>query len=606
MSAYDDDGAFPNATPEEIAEQIGNDLWTARPELTTIRDSARASLASPYAVLGCTLASVAEALPPSVVLPPTGNGTTAIGSLNVFFALVAPSGVGKGVATRTAEGVLDQKGPRRDRASVPLGTGEGIAASFIRSDATREDPPEDSIRETSVRFDVPEIDTLTALSGRQNSIVDQEIRKMWVGEALGTGNASPATRRIIPSHLYRASIIAGVQPKRAAGLIRSADGGTLQRFVFLPAIDPEAPDETPPLPPSLEWESPFDALRTSNVFQMRVDPFIREEMRVTHMPRLRGQVDDDNGHREFSRLKIAALLGVLNGRRNVENDDWHLAGLIMSQSDRTLEWIRGVLSREHKKMVAAKGRDSALKESAAEDAHISSAVASLRKALNDGRRWTRGDLRRRLTSSTRKYVDNALDRLAASGEVYVWTDDGTGSPVTYIQSVAEGEGVAGWQAATPTENPGNMRNSGGGEPATYAPTPPPPTANNSDTTATPGESVPPLRSANSRGSEGGGKSATPPPPAKKSKTPRQQDLVLAYITEHGASSPKEIAAGLADVIPGFSSSKASVALDRLHKDEAIVSVGHGVWNLPGAADPQVDGQLSMFPDSDESDGRKAS
>lgn len=601
----DDDNPL-SQTPEEIAEQYGSDLWSARPELTTIRDSARASMASPYAVLGCTLATVAEALPPSVVLPPIGNGSAAIGSLNVFIALVAPSGVGKGVASRTAEGVLDQQGPRRAVETLPLGSGEGIAAAFLRSDAGKDDPPEDSVREVSVRFDIAEIDTFTSLVSRQGSTVDPEVRKVWSGEALGTANANPATKRVVPAHRYRATIIAGVQPRRAAGLLKTAAGGTLQRFVLLPAMDPEAPEETPDLPPTLGWRSPYEALRTSDNLMLSIDGSVHEEIRVRRLDRLRGFVDDDNGHRDLSRLKVAALLGILAGRREVTAEDWYLAGLVMSESDLTLDRVKATLGRERREAAVARGEDNALKEDATEDAHIKRTVTRLRSLIRDGQQWSRGTLRKSLTPSTRKFIDTALDRLALSGEVNVWEGDGQGSSTTWVQiSSDRGRGV-GVTIVNPAENPENMREAGGDESVTPPPTPSPLPSENTAPTVTPDYASSPLRSADSRGTQRGDDSVTPSPQEKMSKTPRQQDLVLAYITERGASSPKDIAAGLADVIPGFSASKASVALDRLHKDEAVVSVGHGVWNLPGAADPQVDGQLSMFPDPEESDGRKAS
>lgn len=98
----------------------------------------------------------------------------------------------------------------------------------------------------------------------------------------------------------------------------------------------------------------------------------------------------------------------------------------------------------------------------------------------------------------------------------------------------------------------------------------------------------------------------PEPVVASSKPPRHEDLVLEYITEHGASSPKEIADGLAPTIPGFTPGKANVYLKRLHDDDAIVRISHGVWDLTGRGEPEVDGQLEMFSDTDESDGRKAS
>ena len=59
-------------------------FWEARPELAAVRQYARAAMASPWAVLGCTLARVALSVPPVVVLPPLGNDASAVASLNLF------------------------------------------------------------------------------------------------------------------------------------------------------------------------------------------------------------------------------------------------------------------------------------------------------------------------------------------------------------------------------------------------------------------------------------------------------------------------------------------------------------------------------------------
>ena len=59
-------------------------------------------------------------------------------------------------------------------------------------------------------FDVPEVDTLTALIGRQASTTSSELRKMFSGEALGFQNSDATRRKIAPSHSYRAALVAGV------------------------------------------------------------------------------------------------------------------------------------------------------------------------------------------------------------------------------------------------------------------------------------------------------------------------------------------------------------------------------------------------------------
>jgi hypothetical protein len=419
---------------EDLAELTGGDLWNARPELRTIRDSARASVTAPYAVLGCVLASVAEAVPPSVVLPPIGNGKMAVATLNVFFALVAPSGGSKGTSTRTARGVLGQRDPRRKVEPAPIGSGEGIAASYIKSDAGADDEPEDTVREVSIRFDIPEVDMLTALSSRQGTTVTEQLRQLWSGEVLGNAN-SPKTRRIIPEHMARGTVVMGVQPLRAGPLLQTGDGGTLQRFVFLPAMDPGAANDTPPLPPSLGWKSPFAPVRSSDFHVMDVSPEIREEIRLEAIARLRGQVEDENGHRTLSRLKIAALLGILAERRDVNLEDWYLSGLVMAESDRTLDYIRAVRRREQLRETAARGASDARRTDAAEEAAVDIAAKAVEKLLSNGEVWTTGALYRKLTVSKRPNLDSALDRLAASDKAVVWQDGIEGKEKTMVRHI---------------------------------------------------------------------------------------------------------------------------------------------------------------------------
>jgi len=77
-----------------------------------------------------------------------------------------------------------------------------------------------------------------------------------MGEPLGFSYADPAKALPIAPHSYRMGLVLGVQPGRAGPLLKDADGGTPQRFVWLPATDPYAPDRPPPggLQPS--WSPP--------------------------------------------------------------------------------------------------------------------------------------------------------------------------------------------------------------------------------------------------------------------------------------------------------------------------------------------------------------
>jgi hypothetical protein len=213
-------------------------FWSARPVLRHILTLARSRRVGPWAVLGTAMARAVATIPPHVALPGTVGGRM---SLNLFVALVGPSGAGKGGADAAAAG-LKFEGSQTD--SLPLGSGEGASRTF-RPLGT---PPDEPNPVTSVVFTVPEIDTLTALTSRQGSTLSAELRKLYSGEALGFANAGKDTRTLVAAHTYRACVIVGVQPLRSHALLGAADGGLPQRFIWMPTTDPDAPEERPPDP----------------------------------------------------------------------------------------------------------------------------------------------------------------------------------------------------------------------------------------------------------------------------------------------------------------------------------------------------------------------
>lgn len=403
--------------PNEIGATLPDPFWDARPELRTIHTYAHSAIESPWAVLAGVLATVAECIPPSVVLPPLGNGADATASLNVFFGIVGASGQGKGASGRVADGVLQPQGATRDRVAVPIGSGEGIAAEFLKADADKSLAPEFQVRDTSVRFNVNEIDTYTSLLARQGAIVDAEVRRLWSGENLGTANANPATRRIIPADMHRGTIIMGIQPVRADGLLGTAGGGTLQRMVFLPGGDPNTPWETPARPDPLDWESPWPTLPTSSKMLVSVAGEVSEEMRLDRVRRQREGGDPLKSHRNLSKLKIAALLAALDGRRDVNPDDWALGELIMRESDHQLNIIRAACAETKAAAQRALGAATAEREQAADAAKEKLYQQKILDLVSDGEWHGWGDFRKAQRSDNRELCDFVLQRLEASGFV---------------------------------------------------------------------------------------------------------------------------------------------------------------------------------------------
>jgi len=312
-------------------------FWTAREHLEHVRTFARARMCSPWSVLGVVMARMVTRIKPQVVLPPV-IGSYA--SLNLFVALVGPSGMGKGASEAAAADAVSF-GQQLEVATV--GSGEGIGHLY----AHREKGEVIRDRE-SVLFTVPEVDGLVALGNRQGATLLPQLRSAWSGEQLGFSYADPTKRLPIDRHSYRMGLILGVQPARARPLLEDADGGTPQRFVWLPTTDPQAPETPPRCPVEWKWPGIYEPWFTegySGLSVMTIPPVARETIVRTHYERLRGEGNPLDGHALLCRLKVAAALCLLDTRQDVSDEDWELAGMVMRVSEATRNRVREFLHR---------------------------------------------------------------------------------------------------------------------------------------------------------------------------------------------------------------------------------------------------------------------
>lgn len=394
-------------------------FWAARPVLQHVLTLARARRVGPWAVLGNAMARAVATIPPNVALPGVVGGRM---SLNLFVASVGPSGGGKGGADAASMAGVTFSGFSVD--VVPIGSGEGVARTF-RPVGTKADDPNPV---TAAVFTAPEIDSLTALSGRQGSTLSPELRKLYSGENLGFGNAGKDTRNIVAAHSYRACLIAGVQPLRSGPLLGASDGGLMQRFVWLPTSDPDAPDDPPDDPgvcrvPVPAWEQP--AHGNLRVVGSEVDLVIPDTARkaiVGHrLAVLREQpgVDPADGHMMLCRLKVAVALMALEGRTLVSDEDWRLSGYVMDVSGWTRERCRRTIVDHARTQNTARALASAEREEIVSDRKAQRARDTVLRKLDLHGQQTRGELNRSLKVDIRDYLDNALSDLLDRGEITV-------------------------------------------------------------------------------------------------------------------------------------------------------------------------------------------
>lgn len=408
--------------PEPDAEP--GEFWSARPALAHIRTFAKARRVSPDAMLGVVLARVVAKVPPHYVLPPT-IGTDV--SLNLFVALVGRSGDGKGAATGAAADAV-KVGPL---AAVSVGSGEGLTHAFVRREKGAVVQ-----HTTNVFAEVPEVDTLAALTSRQGATLLPTLRSCYTGETFGFGYADPQKRLTVKAHEYRLSLVVGVQPGRAGALLDDTDGGTPQRFLWLPSTDPDAPDVAPAEPTPLRWRMPAPpAVVYGDCYRLPVCETAVLAVTQARLDRTRGKTDALDGHALLTRLKVAAALGLLDGRIEVADDDWWLAGTLMAVSDATRTQVLADLTLASRDRNRARGNADAdravIVTEKVEGVAVSRVARGIHRKLAASPEGLSGAALRRVTAHRdRPLLDDAIHQLLDAGRIFAETiipdDNGSG------------------------------------------------------------------------------------------------------------------------------------------------------------------------------------
>lgn len=420
---------------EDSAEPSGDEFWSVWPVLGHIQTFARARLVSPYAMLGVVLVRVAAAVKPFVVLPAlTGSHA----SLNIFLALVGRSGAGKDTAIAAAGDALNVP----PFVTVGIGSGEGILDQFAHW-VTGEDDKGGGveIHTDSVVFTAAEVDTLGALKNRQASTLMPEFRKAWTGTQLGHAYRTREKRLLLPPHSYRLGLIVGVQPDRAGILLdgEATASGDPQRFLWLPATDPAAPDVEPDEPDPFTWHpTAWPMASSGGKVTLNVCPTARDTIRHARRARLRDTGDAIDGHALLCRLKAAALLNILHGDTQVTDEGWDLAGQLVAISDHTRDRVRAALAdkqrRDNRARGAAEAERATIVAETIQAADIQRVCRAITRKLGHAGDWvTHNELRKTLAGRDRGHFDTAVERLTDAGQIKTDEAEYHGAPTTRYQ-----------------------------------------------------------------------------------------------------------------------------------------------------------------------------
>ncbi|MGW6243836.1 hypothetical protein [Streptomyces roseolus] len=420
----------PGRLPEEF--------FAARPVFAKIRQAAHAEGCSGDVLFYSTLARM-SALVPHQYRAVTGIGGRA--SLNIFAAIVGTSGAGKSTSSSLTRMVM----PALDddfRDGLPVGSGEGIAEAFMgtvdeptgelhKGGPNKGDPVMRKVRKQvrhNAYFYVDEGQTIAKLSERNGSVLGETLRRAAVGETLGQTNASEERTRYVPAGSYSLGLLVGFQPSTAVPVLADASTGTPQRFLWGWADDPSIPDVPPPWPGELErghWQR-----HLSDPIDIKFPERVRSMLWAEKVGRARGEIEvpELDGHAGLIKVKVAALLALLDGRDYATEEDWSLAEVIWTAScgvrDHLVERAQREAAAEKQREQDAKVLQVVREHEAKTEATVAlervAALVRKHASVVGGITW--GELNRRMASRDRKGLRKAVDVAEARGWVVVEGD----------------------------------------------------------------------------------------------------------------------------------------------------------------------------------------
>lgn len=345
--------------------------------------------------------------------------------------LVGPPETGKSAANRVATALIPAVDKMAD--GLPVGTGEGLIDILF----AMVDEVDDNGRKTKVRRQVlhnayvyvDEGAALTATGSRAGATLMPTLRTIFTGGILGNTLADMEKRRIVPAGNAVYGVVVAVQPEVAAGLLTVAEvlAGTPQRFTFASALDPSASLSPPDWPGMLAWAPPHPMDG-----QMGVTTRIANEIHEYHHSTQQGSPRDRlDAHLLLRQEKAAGILAILEGRLNIDDDDWELAGMQMATSNAVRSVvqtrIRESSDAEDEAADTRTARRQVRVAATVERSELEEVMETVIRMISkhpDGAR--RNQLRRDAGTRTKRHLDAALALAIERGRIEVFTAPGQG------------------------------------------------------------------------------------------------------------------------------------------------------------------------------------
>jgi hypothetical protein len=369
------------------------EFWNSRPLLKNVKWWASRTVKSPYAILAWIMVRMLSRIPfDTHYVTKTGKNT-----LNLTVNISGDTGTGKTAARKIADSEKICKFMGTYWFSVPLvqlRSGEAAGDSFwTRVKKTLEDGSDVWEDEWinlnhSIIFFFDEVLFFIGKQRQNSSTLVSVLLSMWSGEMLG-GALTGGKGKTVEAGSYRAVVVINSQKENDPFRTDSSGySGETSRVLNVRSTNPNArrdfesvKDKEPPFAVEIprfggegtRMSPDFYALPEMEAAQEEQD-FLASE----------GLHDRTRSHEVLQRSKIACILASLDGRTELNHEDWHLALHLIEHSREVDREIREAQHRASRSEAGKAGAILGIRMDAAEDSKEKAQTERVSKNL---KRW---------------------------------------------------------------------------------------------------------------------------------------------------------------------------------------------------------------------------
>lgn len=346
---------MPELTPDK--KYTAEEFWNSRPLLKKIKWWASYTAKSPYAILVWVMVQMLGRIPYDTQYITKTGGT----SLNLTFVISGATGTGKTAARKLAYSGKICEFQGTNWSPVPLvqpRSGEAIGDSYLIRVKTELEDGTDIWEDEwinlnhSIIFFFDEVLFFVGKQRQNSSTLVSVLLSMWSGEMLG-GALAGGKGKTIEADTYRAIVCVNAQPENDPFRTDlSANSGETSRILTVSSINPdgrralaEVRGQVPPVPHVIPQ---FGGVGDRATPQYHALPEMEAAQEEQDMAACEGTHDRTRSHEILQRAKLTCVMAALEGRTQLEIEDWHLAGHLIEHSremDQRIRKAQGIAAR---------------------------------------------------------------------------------------------------------------------------------------------------------------------------------------------------------------------------------------------------------------------